>query len=101
MEIIKFLKIHFLFFFFSFYLSSCNLASPVMTGQTYDSISIGTPVQVVEKQAGKPYRITDKKEMKQYYYIERIQTSPSGNAQNTYILTVKEGIIVDKQCRIK
>lgn len=68
-----------------------------MTAQAFDCIAIGTPVEVVEEQAGKPYRITTKKEMQHYYYIERIQTSPNGNAQNTYILTVKKGVVVDKQ----
>lgn len=69
-----------------------------MTAQTYNCIAVGTPIEEVEKQAGKPYRISSQKGTEQYCYIERIQTGPSGNAQNTYVLTVKEGVVIDKQC---
>ena len=52
----------------------------------------------IEKQVGKPYRITSQQGTEHYYYLERIQIGPNLNAQNTYVLTVKDGTIIDKQC---
>ena len=70
-----------------------------MTGQAFEKITIGAPVSDLENQVGAPYRILSKGDGEQYIYLERIQTGPSGYAQNTYILTVKNGVVINKESK--
>jgi hypothetical protein len=69
-----------------------------MTASAFEQIPIGMSTTELDGQVGAPYRIASKEGWQQYYYLERIQTGPSSHAQNTYILTIKDGEIVDKQC---
>jgi len=91
--------LNFLFFvFLSFFLTACHLSSPTMTSMAFERIPLGASVIEVEEQAGTPYRIKSKGDVKTYYYIERIQIGPNQNAQNTYTLVVKDGKVIDKGC---
>lgn len=80
-------------------LNSCHLSSPMMTASAFEQIPIGASVSEIEVQVGEPYSIQlNQKGMQQYCYIERIETGPGGRtSQNTYILTIKDGIVIDKQ----
>jgi hypothetical protein len=69
-----------------------------MTTSSFECIPIGMPVAEMEAQVGSPYRIVSQEGMQNYYYIERIQTGPNHSAQNTYVLTVKEGVVINKKC---
>ncbi len=80
------------------FLTSCRLCSPTMTAPAFEQIPIGSSILEVEAQVGSPYRVTTPKAgVQHYYYIERIQTTPNSISQNTYVLTVVDGQVVDKQ----
>jgi hypothetical protein len=69
-----------------------------MTASAFERIPIGAPITEVETQVGTPYSTTSlQKGMQQYRYIERIETGPAIISQNTYILIVKEGRVIDKR----
>lgn len=79
-------------------MSSCSLSSKVMNASTYDSIAIGASIEAVEEQAGPPYSVKEERDGTEVYrYIERIQTSPAASSQNTYLLTVINGVVVHKK----
>lgn len=78
--------------------SSCCLSCATMTAPTFERIQIGAPVAALEAEAGPPFRMTTDKSGNHYYhYLERIQIGPETTCQNTYIITIKEGQVVDKQ----
>lgn len=78
--------------------TSCQLSCATMTAPTFERIPIGAPVANLEEEAGPPFRVTTDASGNQYYrYLERIQIGPSTTCQNTYIITVKNGQVVDKQ----
>lgn len=80
------------------FLSSCSLFSPNMTAKAYERIPIGSSVAEVEAQVGLPYRMTSPQAgVQQYYYLERIETGPGSLSQNTYVLTIVDGEVVNKQ----
>lgn len=69
-----------------------------MTAPDFDRIQKGAPISEVIAEAGEPFNISSPQEgMQQYRYIERIETGPGTISQNTYILTVVNGRVVDKQ----
>jgi len=71
--------------------------SQLMNRQSYGQISIGMSAAQARMIAGEPYRITEGQDCQHYEYIERFEIGPRTTTQNTYILAVREGIIVDKQ----
>lgn len=80
------------------FLSSCAFSSSTMTAPAYENISIGASIKEVKTQVGEPYRMTaDQSGVQQYHYIERIETGPGVISQNTYVLTVVDGEVVNKQ----
>ena len=79
-------------------LASCSLSGRAMTAPDFDRIQKGAPISEVIAEAGEPFNISSPQEgMQQYRYIERIETGPGTISQNTYILTVVNGRVVDKQ----
>lgn len=89
-------KIHLIFFLFTILATGCT--SQLMTKPIYDRIAIGTPIDQVEMQAGSPREIRKtEKGVYHYRYIERIETGPGTIAQNCYILTIEDGIVIDKR----
>jgi hypothetical protein len=68
-----------------------------MTASTFECIPIGAPITEIEAQVGTPYSTTSQKGIEQYRYIERIETGPGVVSQNTYVLIVKEGRVIDKR----
>ncbi len=79
-------------------LAACSLSSSTMTAPAFERIPIGASITEVETQVGAPYSVSSQSGMQHYRYIERIQTGPGIISQNTYILTVREGEVIDKQC---
>lgn len=80
-------------------LPACNLSSARMTAPVFDTIAIGSSIDAVEEQAGPPYSVKEEKGgIQVYQYVERIQIGPAVNAQNTYLLTVVNGVVVGKKC---
>lgn len=80
-------------------LSACALCCPTVTAPAFERIPIGASITEVETQIGPPYKVTTPQPGTQiYHYIERIETGPGVISQNTYLLTVIKGQIVDKQC---
>lgn len=78
-------------------LSSCT--SQLMNRQSYSQITIGMSTKQAQLIAGEPYRITQEEDYQNYEYIERFEIGPRTINQNTYILAVREGIVIDKQMR--
>lgn len=94
------LKFSFFFWLLLFcsILSSCAFSSPTITAPVFESIPIGASISEVKTQIGKPYRITTGPNGVEYYqYIERLETGPGIITQNTYLFTVMNGQITDKQ----
>ncbi len=78
--------------------TACQLSCATMTAPTFERIPIGAPVATLEAEAGPPFRVTTDASGKQHYrYLERIQIGPNTTCQNTYIITVKNGQVIDKQ----
>lgn len=70
----------------------------LMTQPTYERISIGTSVEEMQELAGNPYEIKNAGSGVQYYrYIERFEIAPGQVNQNNYILTVSNGLVIDKK----
>ena len=79
-------------------LPSCSLTNRSMTAPDFDRISIGASISEVVDEAGEPFNITSLQNgAQQYRYVERIETGPGLISQNTYVLTVVNGQVVDKQ----
>lgn len=73
--------------------------SPVMSQQSFDGIGVGSMITQVKEQVGEPYEIEKLDNgVEVYHYIERIEIGSNTTAQNTYLLTVSKGRVVDKRC---
>jgi hypothetical protein len=69
-----------------------------MTGETYSTISLGTPVESLSADIGRPYAIHYKENgIREYEYIERIRNDRSLVSENHYILTIENGKVVSKR----
>lgn len=76
--------------------SGCT--SQMMTKPVYDTIPLGMRIEEVSQLAGEPYKVEKGQNGLQYYrYIERFEIGPGSMAQKTYVLTVSNGMVVDKQ----
>ncbi|HEY2810478.1 MAG TPA: hypothetical protein VGJ00_03715 [Rhabdochlamydiaceae bacterium] len=79
-------------------LASCFSRSAAMTGETYSTISLGTPVESLSADIGRPYAIHYKENgIREYEYIERIRNDRSLVSENHYILTIENGKVVSKR----
>ncbi len=79
-------------------LSSCFSRSSAMTDETYGSIQMGTPIESLYTQIGRPYAIHDKPNgVHEYEYIERIRNERSLVSENHYFLIVEDGKVVGKR----
>lgn len=79
------------------FLTGCFSRPSLMTYAEYDSVQIGSSVDKLQAEIGKPYAIHAKeKGMEEYEYIERINTGNNLIAENHYFLIVQEGKVVGK-----
>lgn len=85
------------FFLLLALLSACT--PQLMNKSNFDQISIGMPVTEVCQLAGEPYRKIKNQPYIDYEYMERFEIGPRTTHQNTYIVTIKDGIVVDKQMK--
>jgi len=75
-------------------LNSC--VAQLMNKQTYNQISVGMSVEEACTIAGQPYRISPDQNCQKYEYIERFDIGPNVTNHNVYVLTVQNGVVVDK-----
>lgn len=77
-------------------LSSCT--GPLMNQQNYNQIQVGMAIEEVQSIAGQPYRVNHPNPSTQTYeYIERFDVGAGKTHQNTYVLTIQNGKVIDKQ----
>lgn len=80
----------------------CGCTSPVMNQLAFDKIFIGMPVEDVQQIAGEPYEIRRGRDGIEYYrYIERFEIGPGAIHQNSYVLGIVNGQVVDKEVVLK
>ncbi len=80
------------------FLSSCFSRTSAITSDTYSSIQLGTPIDSVYQEIGRPYAIHDKPNgVQEYEYIERIRNGRSLVSENHYFLIVENGKVVGKR----
>ncbi len=77
-------------------LSGCFSRSSAMTQETFATVQIGTPIEVVIQDMGEPYSTDTKNGMEEYVYIERVTTGNRLIYENHYILFVQGGVVVSK-----
>ncbi len=71
-----------------------------MTRETYDSVTVGTPIGDLEKQVGEPNAVRSKGSNKlEYEYIEKITLNGNYTIENNYYLEVLNGIVVGKRMK--
>lgn len=70
-----------------------------MTKNSFEVITVGTPIQLVQEQYGSPYDIEECQQgIKKYRYIERIATSPTSTDYCYYVFLVgPDGRIIQKR----
>lgn len=69
-----------------------------MTKQQFADISLGTPIEEVEKVVGKPYAIYRRnRDVYDYEYIERFAMNNELVYENHYFLKVVNGYVVSKR----
>lgn len=85
-------------FLLSCFLSGCFSRSSAMTNETYSSIQLGTSIESLSPQIGRPYAIHDKPNgIQEYEYVERIRNTRSLVSENHYFLLVEDGRVVGKR----
>lgn len=81
-----------------FLLTGCFSRSAAMTNETYSMIQLGTPIDEVASEVGRPYAIHDKgNSIQEYEYIERIRNDRSLVGENHYFLTIEDGKVTGKR----
>lgn len=84
------------------FLSSCFSRTAAMTSDTYSTIQLGTPIESVYSEIGRPYAIHDKPNgVQEYEYIERIRNARSLVSENHYFLIVEQGVVVGKRMKVE
>ncbi|MBI2742701.1 MAG: hypothetical protein HYX48_02150 [Chlamydiales bacterium] len=79
-------------------LTSCFSRSAIMTRETFDSISLGTPISDVVAKAGEPYAIHSKGGgLEEYEYHERFAVDNQFVSEYHYFLKVSQGKVVSKR----
>ena len=79
-----------------FMFCGCLSRSAMMTQDTFSSVQVGTPIQMIVQERGEPYSIRDKNGMEEYTYIERVTNGNQLVYENHFILFVRDGIVVGK-----
>ena len=80
------------------FLASCFSRSAAMTSDNYSSIQLGTPIDSLYSEIGRPYAIHDKANgVQEYEYVERIRNERSLVSENHYFLIVENGKVVGKR----
>jgi len=80
------------------FLASCFSRTSAMTNDTYSSIQLGTSIDSLYSEIGRPYAIHDKPNgVQEYEYIERIRNNRSLVSENHYFLIVENGKVVGKR----
>lgn len=77
--------------------------SNVMTTETFNEVSIGSPIALVESKVGKPWRVEESGEGlgTDYIFVQRRYLTPRREQHIHYIFQVDdEGIIFDKKQRL-
>lgn len=74
----------------------CFSRSAMMTQETYYGVQVGTPIDTVIEQNGKPLYTETKDGMEEYHYVERMTSGNRLIYENHYVLYVKDGIVVAK-----
>lgn len=90
-----------LFFLGFIFLVGCAMNSEIMTRDRYVEVEIGTTTYDLEKQFGKPYKITSKGEGKETYeYIEKITMGTQVIEQRRYYIVIQDGKVIDKYMKV-
>lgn len=80
------------------FLTACFSRTTLMTRETFDSISLGTPISEVVAKAGEPYSIHSKGGgLEEYEYHERLAIDNQFVAEYHYFLKVSQGKVVAKR----
>ena len=78
-------------------LAGCFSRPALMTYETYDQVKIGTSIESLKADIGKPYAIHAKEGgTEEYEYIERIDMGNTLVSENHYFLIVKDGVVIGK-----
>ncbi|MGE5196434.1 MAG: hypothetical protein ACM3JI_03785 [Anaerolineae bacterium] len=79
-------------------LCSCFSRSSMMTQESFDNVTIGTPIVEVRQKVGEPYSIRSKGGItEEYEYVEKIKMGQQLVSENHYILIVSDGRVVGKR----
>jgi hypothetical protein len=84
------------------FFSGCFSRSSAMTGETYSTIQLGTPIESLYPEIGHPYAVHDKPNgVQEYEYIERIRNDRSLVSENHYFLTIENGRVTGKRMTVE
>lgn len=82
-----------------FALCACSTAF-LMTPENFNAISTGAEIGKIEEIYGAPFDVKSLSNgIKEYRYIQRIDINADVSEQVEYVFTVRNGRIIDKQCR--
>jgi hypothetical protein len=77
-------------------LCSCYTKAAMMTGDSFTSVQVGSPIAAVIASNGEPYKVSTKNGMEEYTYIERVTKGNELIYENHFIFYVRDGVIVGK-----
>lgn len=78
------------------FLSSCFSTPHMMTMESYDNVQVGTPIDLVVQQNGRPSTVSTSHGTSEYKYVEKITAGNRLLYENHYTLFVQDGKVTGK-----